>query len=216
MEKNLICVAVAAFALVLATFAYLHVPAVAAQPGDAADPLVTRRFVEENIAQLADEVALLRGIVTQVAPGALPNVPQFTPVSNTSNLPQAERDVIIAEILHHFDKVYGERLDAALSNVPAPGYEPREPQMVIFQVLNPQAGQIITFKAGAEFILRGGSATAVTGVYNGIPDVTAGSDVMNGETLGLNHLMMIPFTDGRGVHFHSESWIMVRGGYIVH
>jgi len=26
---------------------------------------------------------------------------------------------------------------------------------------------------------------------------------------------MIPVTDGRGVHFHAESWIMVRGGYTI-
>jgi hypothetical protein len=203
--------ALAAFSLVVFTVTYFYVPTLAAQPGDTADPLVTRRFVEESIAQLSEEIAVLRGIIAAISPSSLPNVtPQTAP-----NIPLSERDAFFAEIMEYFEAVYGARLDMALQLVPGPGDEPREGQVVVFTVLNPQAGQIITFHAGTEFILRGGRATAVTGPYNGIPDVTAGADVMNGEEIGLNHLMMIPFTDGRGVHFHAESWIMVRGGYTI-
>ncbi|MCL1863031.1 MAG: hypothetical protein FWF78_05655 [Defluviitaleaceae bacterium] len=191
-------------ALVLAAFVWLYLPAQAAQPGDANDPLVTRRFVEDRISQLSEEIALLR---TAIGLGATAQTP-----SASVNINSGDVDAIIAEIMHYFESVYGERLNRALQNVPGPGYEPREPEVVPFIVLNPQAGQVITFHQGAEFILRGGQGTAVTGI-DGILDVTAGVDVTNGTEIAHNHLMMIPRTDGRGIHFHRESWIMVRGGY---
>jgi hypothetical protein len=189
------------FALILATLAYLYVPTLATQPGVQDDPLVTRRFVEQEIAKLASEVATLRGIIS--------GNPQATP-RPSSTIPDSQRDPLFAEIMEYFETVYGERLDKALANVHPPGFLPSD--VIPFVTLNPQEGQSIIFEAGAEFILRGGRATAITGV-NGIADVTAGADVLNGESIGLNHLMMVPRSDGRGVTFNAESWIMVRGGY---
>jgi hypothetical protein len=208
--KNIKLIILSCFILVIAGFAYFYIPTQAAQPGTNADPLVTQRFVEEQISKLSEEIAILRGILATVAPNALPSTGTS---SSGTNISASDRDGLFAEVMEYFEKMYGERLDRALEMVPPPGHEPREPQTVVFTVLNPQAGQVMTFNAGTEFILRGGRASAVTGPLNGIPDVTAGQDVMNGENIGLNHLMMIPVTDGRGVHFQAESWIMVRGGY---
>ncbi|MCL2198927.1 MAG: hypothetical protein FWB80_08400 [Defluviitaleaceae bacterium] len=196
-------------ALVATAFIFLYLPAQAAQPGDAADPLVTRRFVEDRISQLSDEIAVLRAAIGL---GATVQQPATSTTGLGANISTGDVDAIIAEVLYHFESIYGERLNRALQNVPGPGYEPREAEVVPFIVVNPQAGQIITFEQGAEFILRGGRGTAVTGV-DGILDVTAGVDVTNGTEISHNHLMMIPRTDGRGVHFHSEAWIMIRGGY---
>jgi hypothetical protein len=165
--------------------------------------------VEDRISQLADEIAVLRAAIGL---GATMQTPTTPATGTTANISDGDIGAIIAEILEYFESVYGERLNRALQNVPPPGYEPREAQVVPFIVLNPQAGQIIIFDEGAEFILRGGRGTAVTGV-DGILNVTAGVDVTNGTEISLNHLMMIPRTDGRGVHFHTESWIMVRGDY---
>lgn len=200
----------------------LYVPTLASQPGGADDPLVTRRFVEERIAQVTDEIAVLRNIVATLSPGAVAqNVPPAQ--GTTAGFTQTDRDALFAEIMLYFELVYGERLNQALANVPAPGGSPDNvspppsatPQTVAFEVLHMQAGQTITFESGTEFILRGGSAVALTGPYNGIPDVTAGADVMNGQAIGSNHLMIIPVTDGRGMIFQTESWVMVRGGYTI-
>ncbi|MDR0271786.1 MAG: hypothetical protein LBI27_00510 [Clostridiales bacterium] len=84
----------------------------------------------------------------------------------------------------------------------------------VFEVLHLQEGQMVIFGASAEFILRGGNATAITGV-NGIIDITGGRDVLNGEIIDFNHLMMVPVADGRGVLIRAESWIMARGIYTI-
>ncbi|MCL1882496.1 MAG: hypothetical protein FWF81_01910 [Defluviitaleaceae bacterium] len=210
------------FSLMFAAVVYLiaanvQTTAIAAQPGDADDPLVTRRYVDERIAQLSEEVATLRGILAGIAPGAVPGTsPATTPTPGTapnlSNIPQSERDILFADMMLYFETMYGERLAQALEQIPGPGGPEFMPQRAYFTVLNPQAGQTITFDGGTEFILRGGAATAMAGV-NGIPNVTSGTDIQNGENIGLNHLHMVPATDGRGVLFSRESWIMIRGGH---
>jgi hypothetical protein len=198
-------------ALIVSAVAYVYVPVFASLPGEDGNRVVTERYVEMRFTQLADEIAVLRN---QISGGVQVSQPQTTP--SVSNIPISERDALFAEIMEYFEVMYGERLNLALQNVPAPGHEPREicePQLIPFEVINPQEGQVILFSAGAEFILRAGRATAVTGPVNGIADVTVGQDVINGENIGLNHLMMIPVTDGRGIHFQTDSWLMVRGDY---
>ncbi|MCL2576831.1 MAG: hypothetical protein FWE27_02110 [Defluviitaleaceae bacterium] len=210
----------ALIAVLLAAFAHFYVPTSAAQPGVDTDPVVTRSFVETRIAQLSAEIELLRGIIANISPGSLPNVtpaptqtPSPSPVApSTANLSQDEEDELFALVMYYFETVYGERLDAALRNIPGPAGEPHSS---VFTVLNPQAGQTITFNAGTEFILRSGRAVALTGPNNGIPNVTAGADIMNGQNIEHNHLMIIPVTDGRGIVFQTEAWLMVRGGYTI-
>ncbi|MCL2456352.1 MAG: hypothetical protein FWD19_02235 [Defluviitaleaceae bacterium] len=202
--------------MILTAIVIISVIFIAAQPGESSDPLVTKKFVDEKFTMLSEEIAILRSILANVSPNSAQNSNSSSSVSSSSsaNFSATERDAIFAEIMEYFEKMYGAKLDAALQIIPGPGDEPREtaPRLVPFEVVNPQAGQIIIFEAGAEFILRGGKANAITGV-NGIPDVTAGADILNGENIGLNHLMMVPVSDGRGIHFLAESWLMVRGGY---
>ena len=161
------------FVLILIATAFFYAPTTASQPGDVNDPLVTRSYVENRIAQLQIEIAALRSALSGVDPNAIQHIPQTTP---SPAVTASERD--------------------------------------IFQVLHMQQGQIISFEASAEFILRGGSGTAITGV-NGIINITSGIDVLNGENISLHHMMMVPVADGRGVLFNTESWIMVRGGYTI-
>jgi hypothetical protein len=196
-------------ALVVIALVFLYVPAQAEQPGTVLDPLVTRNYVDSRIAELQNEIAVLRNIVAGVSPTDILNLP--TQQAGQAVITQADRDALMAEMIAHFEATYASIiLQQALHG---PGFVT---QVVPFQVIHAQAGQIITFEAGTEFILRGGTAVALTGPLNGIPNVTAGTDVMNGEAIGLNHLMMIPFTDGRGMVLQSEAWVMVRGGYILH
>lgn len=207
--------ALAVFTLILITMAYFST--IAEQPGSINDPLVTRDFVDGRISQLSDEIDILRDIIASLSPQSLPSATASP--SETQHALPSELSEFFEEITDYMDATFNARLEEALRNlhihIPGPGHYPIEPRVVIFDVLHLQAGQTVTFEAGTEFILRGGSATAITGPYNGIPDVTAAADVMNGQNIGLNHLMMIPFTDGRGIRLQAESWIMVRGGYSV-
>jgi hypothetical protein len=79
------------------------------------------------------------------------------------------------------------------------------------------AGQILEGGGGAEIIFRSGRAAAFVpeGNINGVTDVTLGVDLMNGAMLSLNHLIIIPRTDGRGVQAVGDSWFMVKGSYSI-
>ena len=75
------------------------------------------------------------------------------------------------------------------------------------------AGQKLIGKEGTEIILRSGEATAIDNGANGISDITAGTDLMTGKQVALNHLLLVPRDDGRGITAVTDIWVMIRGDY---
>jgi len=74
-------------------------------------------------------------------------------------------------------------------------------------------GQTILGEEGSEFIMRSGSGRAyITGVA-GITDITSGREVNDKERISLNHLLIVPRNDGRGIKVSEGTWFLVRGGY---
>ncbi len=81
-----------------------------------------------------------------------------------------------------------------------------------FEPIGPlKAGTIIYGGQGTEIILRSGSATAICPDINGLQNVTKGIDIPRGEQIPLNHLIIVPRKDGRGIRIEEDSYIMVRG-----
>ncbi len=76
-----------------------------------------------------------------------------------------------------------------------------------------EAGQRFVGSEGTEVIIRSGETKAVVSGENGIPDITVGKDVKNNEKIELNHLVVIPRSDGRGFLAETLVWILVRGNY---
>ena len=72
-------------------------------------------------------------------------------------------------------------------------------QYVQWKVAEMKTGQVLTGRAGSEIIVRRGQAVVVDTSGNGIPDVTAGQDLKAGNKISLNHLLVIPREDGRGI-----------------
>ena len=66
---------------------------------------------------------------------------------------------------------------------------------------------------GTEIIFRAGEATTIDNGANGVSDITAGKDLRTGESLTLNHLLVIPKEDGRGIKANTEVWVLIRGAY---
>jgi len=204
--------AIAFIATVVATF-YL-VPAIA-QPGDASDPLVTRNFVESRIAQVMEEINGLRAAINNISPGAV-----HTPSGTGGTLSEADRNALFQEFLLYFDVIYGEMLRAAAgygqpmppggSNITVPDIGTRS--LVPLEPIFIPAGSTLVGHEGTEFLLRTGQATAITG-ENGIINVTAGRDVMNGEQIPANHLLIVPRSDGRGFLATTDLHVMIRGGF---
>ena len=84
-----------------------------------------------------------------------------------------------------------------------------------FAPLELKEGQSLVGQEGTEIILRSGEATAIGGVENGIADLTGGADLLSGATINMNHLLLIPRSDGRGITANTDIWVMIKGGYSI-
>jgi len=80
-----------------------------------------------------------------------------------------------------------------------------------WQVADLASGQQLIGEAGTEFIVRVGQTAVVDPVGSGIPDVTSGVNVASGQPLALQHLFIIPRTDGRGIAARTKAVIMYKG-----
>ncbi|PWK16214.1 hypothetical protein [Tumebacillus permanentifrigoris] len=85
-----------------------------------------------------------------------------------------------------------------------------------FKVVTLNPGQTLKGGEGAEFILRGGTATAIASTNGGVSDVTGADDLAQGANVELNHLLLTPRNDGRGLKVGSSTaYVLVRGSYTV-
>ena len=84
-----------------------------------------------------------------------------------------------------------------------------------YVVVQVGAGQRLLGKSGTEIILRSGEATAIDNGANGVSDMTAGKDLMTGQSVGQNHLLLVPKDDGRGIQAITDLFVMVRGSYSI-
>lgn len=84
---------------------------------------------------------------------------------------------------------------------------------VLFEILNVKKGAYIYFGDSAEFILRVGGATALDPNAIGIPDLTSGNKIMNYESIPIDHHILVPTNDGRGIAITQDCWIMIKGNY---
>jgi hypothetical protein len=84
-----------------------------------------------------------------------------------------------------------------------------------YVVVQVSVGQRLLGKSGTEIILRSGEATAIDNGANGVSDMTAGKDLMTGQSVGQNHLLLVPKDDGRGIQAITDIFVMVRGSYTI-
>jgi len=85
-----------------------------------------------------------------------------------------------------------------------------------FQLVELTQDQRIRAKSGSlELIVRPGSRARVTAQNGtGIADVTAGKELMGGDNAPVNHLLVIPRADRRGlVILSATAYILIRGDY---
>lgn len=77
-------------------------------------------------------------------------------------------------------------------------------------------GQRLVAGAGTEFIVRSGKAVIYSADANGVADLTAGKDLINGTSITNNHLLSFP-REGRGIEVQQGNkynlTVMVRGAY---
>ena len=83
----------------------------------------------------------------------------------------------------------------------------------LFHVVRAEPGMVLIGHGSTEIILRAGEASVVAGPYNGIANVTLGHDLMNGQAVPLNHLLIVPQHDGRGLRFYATAYLMIKGDF---
>ncbi len=85
-------------------------------------------------------------------------------------------------------------------------------------VVDVKPGQKLIANAGTEFIVRNGKAVIYSPDANGVPDLTAGLDIKNGQPVVTNHLLSFP-REGRGITVQDGQKyglvVMVRGSYTI-
>jgi len=181
---------IAAFVLSFAQMSY----AAGASPGSAGDPLASQSYVDQKIQDLQNQI--------------LSNPSQSGVPSSITGLSQAAEDQIIADLLAKLDNVIGSG-NLSSGQTPADnGYT---------AVFLPQ-GETLFGGDGTEIMLRSGSAVAVIPSINGFADATGGVDIQDGESIPMNHLLIVPRGDGRGVKATAataETWFLVRGSYTI-
>ena len=92
--------------------------------------------------------------------------------------------------------------------------QPTSPGTVVpIIVVELTAGDRLIGKAGTEIIVRSGKVVASGDGSNGIPNVTAGVDIRIGNTIPLNHQLIIPRDDGRGFKAQDKVFALIRGDY---
>lgn len=91
-----------------------------------------------------------------------------------------------------------------------------QPQAAKFQVIGPVApGKKIITGESTEIVLRSGTATAIGSQYGGVADLITGTDLQTGSNVPVNHLLLVPRDDGRGIAITSEAWVLIRGSYTI-
>ncbi len=153
-------------------------------PGTVGDPLATKSYVDMKVNDLASTLGSTASTSTSgTAPGAG---------------------------IEELNAVYA-YIDEQIEEIPSS-------QFVVIEL---EPGQKLIAGSSTELILRGGSATAITSnVDNGLSDLTDSSvgiqqngNLINGENIPLNHLLLVPRDDGRGILATAKCWVMVKGDY---
>ncbi|QQY80029.1 hypothetical protein EDD65_101153 [Keratinibaculum paraultunense] len=129
--------------------------------------------------------------------------------------PGSEKDPLVS--LSYLEKRINqlkEYIDEKLSNIDGSNGSPSD-----FEVVEILAGQSIIGKEGTEIILRGGTgngpgkAKIIALGKDGLSDLTVGKDLKKDEEVPLNHLLIVPRDDGRGVYALNDSVFLVKGRY---
>lgn len=85
-----------------------------------------------------------------------------------------------------------------------------------FEIVYMEQGQQVMGDKGTEIILRSGMAIVVDSGNGGLADITEGKDIISGENVMQNHLLIVPRDDGRGIKAENNNVVMlVKGDYTV-
>jgi len=198
-----------AVAAVFSTVIIAHA-ATNAQPGSEFDPLVTKSYVDEQIQKLAEIIGSGKS------------------TGGTSPKNSSIDDQVVSSLKNDVDKVRSDVRD--LTNLIIDAYtkiqslEKQNLELIQkiqelekgFAVVEATKGQIVVLGAGSEIIVRSGEATALSGMYGGLADVSGAKDLNTGDKIPNQHLLIAARDDGRGIKVESDiAYMLIRGSYSI-
>jgi len=164
----------------------------AGQPGSSSDPLVTKSYVDQQIALLSARIGNTTGTS---GTGTIDNTAVAQLKTDVGDLTQFVIDAL-TELNNVKNRI------TSIENG--------------FVVLELKKGQKLMMGSGSEVILRSGQATAIKGESGTLVDVSAGVDLLQGNNIPLQHLVVSPKSDGRGMEFKANTnYVIVRGSYSI-
>ncbi len=142
------------------------------------------------------------GVLCPMAISALEYLPENDPIITLSYL----TDILLPQLKQGLKEEITSELREEL------------PQTEVgYTVLELMKGDKITSSEGTvELIVRPGSNAVVVSDIpeNGLSDISEMKEVLSGEEVGINHSLIIPRNDGRGIVITSETaYVLVRGNY---
>ena len=115
--------------------------------------------------------------------------------------PQMEADIL--------KKIAGQ--DIKISDI-----SPAASPSLEYQVVTMKKGELLLPKNSIELIVRPGSKAVIVSPIkeNGLLDMTDGAELLDGKSAPINHMLIVPRADGRGIRITTDiAYVMVRGEY---
>jgi Asp-tRNA(Asn)/Glu-tRNA(Gln) amidotransferase C subunit len=170
-------------------------------PGSISDPAITKSYLDSQTDLLKKEIQDIKK--------------QLEAIEKQQNLQQLEELKNMEQEISSLKNQVKELLDlkGKVDNL-----EKLNPAnfMPTFEVIELKDGDRIIAGASTEIILRSGRARAISSVAGGLINVTSESqgNLVSPSDVPLNHLLIIPRADGRGIRITSENaWVMIKGNY---
>lgn len=183
--------------LICMVFMAIIASAAGAQPGSDMDPLVTKSYVDQQIAARL-------GTGTSTPSGTTVT----TGTADSATVEQLKVDVgelthFIIDALNQLDG-----LKAKIASAPVAGSGDS------FVVVEVPGGKTILLSGGSEAILRSGQGVSVKGLGGGLADVTSGVDLADKVVVPLQHLLISSRSDGRGILIKgTKGFLLIRGDF---
>lgn len=165
-----------------------------------------KKFFEKNQKNKARILALILLLCAVAVPLAV-NAAEYL----------SENDPIVT--LSYLKEIFAPQLKEEMRIEAATHPQPSITVDVGYEVLELSKGQKLTSLDGTvELIVRPGSQATVVSqsAENGLSDISEMKEVLDGQEVGINHLLIIPRADGRGIVINSEkAYVLVRGAYSI-
>lgn len=187
------------FAVLVFLLTAIVIAQAAGTPGSSTDPLVTKSYVDQQIALLSSRIG---SSGTSSGGGTVDNAAVGQLQTDVGDLTK-----FVIDALTDIENVKS-RMTTLESRVAT-----LESGFIVVQM---NKGQKLMLNSGSFAILRSGQATAFKGESGTLVDVSSGADLLDGANIPVQHLVVTPKGDGRGMTIKSTTaYLVIMGKYTI-